>query len=91
MSDPRQEAFNLDIDKAYVSKMLTEYYFSSRTTRSVQPYRYEESFVEECVEFLGEARSEIAKLPDRSYANAIDQIGLWNSPSVLRSYAPVGW
>jgi len=85
------KAFNLDVDKAYVSKMMTNYHFSSRTTRSVQPYRLEESFVEECTEFLTEARKEVAKLPSPSYANAMDQIGLWNSPSVLRSYAPLGW
>ncbi len=71
--------------------MMKKYYFSSRTTRSVQPYRFEESFVEECVEFLTMARKTLAKLPNLACANAMDQIGLWNSPSVLRSYAPVGW
>jgi hypothetical protein len=91
MADLAQAAFNLDIDKPYISKLMTDYHFSSRTTRSVQSYRFEESFVEECVEFLTEARSELKKLPALSYANAVDQIGLWNSPSVLRSYAPVGW
>jgi hypothetical protein len=71
--------------------MMKGYHFSSRTTRSVQPYRFEETFVEECVEFLTMARREVMKRPDPSYANAMDQIGLWNSPSVPRSYAPIGW
>ncbi len=88
---PNRHLLDIDIDRSYASKLMKDLYFSSRAARSVQPWRVDESFEAERVEFLREARLDLAKLSRLSMANAMDQIGLWNSPSVLRSYAPVGW
>jgi hypothetical protein len=86
-----QESFGVEISKSFTANLMKKLYFSSRMTRSVQPYRLEESFFEECVEFLEKHQHLLPKLPSLDMANALDEAGVWDSPSYLRSYAPVGW
>lgn len=90
-SQQAQEAFGVEVDDPYVSNLMKELSFSSRMSRSVQAYRLQPQFEDELVSFLRRVRAVIKDVHDLSRVMAIDQIGLWNSPSVLRSYAPIGW
>lgn len=88
---PAQESFGVDLLASSVSTLMSSLHFSSRTARSVQQYRFQPEWARQLEEFILQARAAMLALKDRDRVMCLDQIGLWNSPSVLRSYAPTGW
>jgi hypothetical protein len=69
---------------------MSELKFSSRVCRSATPARLEPDFEEEMASFIEEVRALVRNDFQLSQVTAVDQISFWNSPSVLRSYAPIG-
>ena len=70
---------------------MRELGFSSRNVRTMRLEQTRETFVQECADFIENVRQQIRNGLSLNRLCAIDQTSFWNSPTHLRSHAPIGW
>jgi hypothetical protein len=69
---------------------MHELNFTLRQVRSVPPERVADELADQMVEFLESVRDQLRSTYQLSRVVAIDQASFWNTPTILRSYAPIG-